>query len=133
MTEKLQLYRCNICNNLVEVLIEGNGELICCDHPMELITEHESEVKELNDKHVPVIEKTIEGVNVRVGAVKHPMTEEHHIIFIQAISKDKKYIKTKYLDANKDEAELNLKCNCPNIWSRALCNIHGLFKGEYNA
>ena len=60
MTEKLQLYRCNICNNLVEVLIEGKGELVCCGQPMELITEHESDVKELNDKHVPVIEKTIE-------------------------------------------------------------------------
>lgn len=57
MTEKLQLYRCNICNNLVEVLIEGKGELVCCGQPMELITEHESDVKELNDKHVPVIEK----------------------------------------------------------------------------
>ena len=100
---------------------------------MELIKEHESDVKELNDKHVPVIEKTIEGFNVRVGAIKHPMTDEHHIIFIQAISKDKKYIKTKYLTPNEDEAELNLKCNCSDLWARALCNIHGLFKGEYDA
>ena len=60
------------------------------------------------------------------------MSEEHHIIFIQAISKDKKYVKTKFLSVDENP-ELNLKCNCSDIWARALCNIHGLFKGDYNA
>ena len=133
MTEKLELYRCNVCHNLVEVLENGVGELVCCGEKMELIKTHFSENEELKDKHIPVIEKTLEGYLVRVGAVKHPMTEEHHINFIQVISNDKKYIKTKFLSL-EDEPNLNVKCNCEkSLWARALCNIHGLFKGEYNA
>ncbi len=130
MTEKLELYRCNICNNLVEVLYNGVGELVCCGQPMELIKTNTSDEEKLNDKHVPVIEKNVEGFKIRIGATKHPMTEEHHINFIQAISKDEKYIKTKFLTI-EDEAELNVKCNCQTLWSRALCNIHGLFKKEF--
>lgn len=131
MTEKLELYRCNVCSNLVEVLSEGEGELVCCGQPMELIKTNTSEEESLSDKHVPVIEKTIDGVQIRVGATRHPMTAEHHINFIQAISKDKKFIKTKFL-AIEEEPELNVKCNCSSLWARALCNIHGLFKGDFN-
>ncbi|MGN1124889.1 MAG: desulfoferrodoxin family protein [Candidatus Gastranaerophilaceae bacterium] len=132
MTKELELYRCNTCGNHVEVLIGGEGELVCCGQPMELIKEVDSDLNELNDKHVPIISKEVEGFQIRVGATKHPMSEEHHIIFIQAISKDKKYVKTKFLSVDENP-ELNLKCNCSDIWARALCNIHGLFKGDYNA
>ncbi len=131
MTEKLELYRCNVCQNLVEVLQAGEGELVCCEQPMELVKTNVSEEESLKDKHIPVIEKTIEGVKIRIGAEKHPMSEEHHINFIQAISNDKKYIKTKFLDI-QEEPELRVKCDCPSLWARALCNIHGLFKGDFN-
>ena len=133
MTEKLELYRCNVCHNLVEVLETGTGELVCCGEKMELIKEQASEAEALNEKHIPVIEKNIDGYWVRVGAVKHPMTEDHHINFIQVISKDKNYVKTKFLSI-EDSPEMNIKCKCEkSLWSRALCNIHGLFKGEYDA
>lgn len=132
MTEKLELYRCNVCHNLVEVLHAGEGELVCCGQPMELIPTNLSEDESLNDKHIPIIEKTIDGVKIRVGATKHPMSDDHHIDFIQAISNDKKYVKTKFLDT-EEEPELKIKCNCSSsLWVRALCNIHGLFKGDFN-
>ena len=129
MTKKLELYRCHICNNIVEILQEGVGELVCCNQPMELINNNSSEIEDLNEKHIPVIEKEIDNVKIRVGAVKHPMTNEHHISFIQAISNDEKYIKTKFLSI-EDEPELNLKTSNNSLWARALCNIHGLFKGD---
>lgn len=132
MTEKLELYRCNVCGNLVEVLSQGEGELVCCGEPMELINPSEADNDALNDKHVPVIEKTIDGVQIRVGATMHPMTEEHHINFVQAVSKDKKYVKTKFLSL-EDEPALHVKCDCSSLWARALCNIHGLFKGDFDA
>jgi len=132
MTKKLDLYKCNICGNIVEVLAGGNGELVCCGQNMELINTNVSDIEELNDKHVPVIEKTIEGYKIRIGATRHPMTNEHHINFIQAISKDDKYVKTKFL-SEEDEPELNVKCKCEaSLWARALCNIHGLFKKEFD-
>ncbi|MBQ3311390.1 desulfoferrodoxin FeS4 iron-binding domain-containing protein [bacterium] len=129
MTNKLELYKCNVCNNLVEVLNDGFGELVCCNKPMELIECNTSEIEELNEKHIPVIEKEIDHMRIRVGAVMHPMTMEHHISFIQAISNDKKYVKTKFLDIN-ETPELNVKTSSKTLWSRALCNIHGLFRGE---
>ena len=132
MTKKLELYRCSVCENLVEVLSCGNGELVCCGKPMELINTNESDLKELNDKHVPLIEKNIEGFTIRVGSTVHPMTNEHHIDFIQAISKDFKYVKTKFLSV-EEAPQLNIKCKCENsVWARALCNIHGLFKKEFD-
>ena len=113
MTEKLELYKCSICNNLVEVLECGQGELVCCGKPMELIKANDSDKPELNDKHVPVIEKTVDGYKIRIGTSIHPMTQEHHIKFIQAISKDLKYVKTKFLSI-AETPELNIKCNCEN-------------------
>jgi superoxide reductase len=81
MTEKGQIYKCEICGNVVEVLDEGVGELVCCGQPMKLIEEKtEDEGKE---KHVPIIEKNEEGVKVKVGSVPHPMTEEHYIEWIE--------------------------------------------------
>jgi len=131
MTKKLELYKCEICGNVVEIMHEGAGELVCCGKPMSLINSNISDKEELNDKHVPVIEKVIDGYKIRVGATAHPMTEEHHIDFVQAISKDEKYVKTKFLSVN-DEPELAVKCKCEaSLWARALCNIHGLFKKEF--
>lgn len=131
MTKKSELYRCNVCQNLIEILSEGNGELVCCNQPMELLKENCSESENLADKHVPVIEKITGGYKIRVGAKKHPMSEEHHINFIQVISKDGKYVKTKFLSL-EDEPESDLKCDGKSIWARALCNIHGLFKNNFD-
>ncbi len=131
MTKKLELYKCNICGNVVQVMQTGEGELVCCGEAMELIQPKGNDVEELADKHVPVIEKVIEGYKIRIGATMHPMTEEHHINFIQAISKDEKYVKTKFLTLD-DNPELQVKCKCEaSLWARALCNIHGLFKKEF--
>ncbi len=38
MTEKDQVYKCNICGNVVKVLEVGGGELVCCGQPMNLQT-----------------------------------------------------------------------------------------------
>ena len=129
MTKKLELYRCDMCNNIIEVLQEGKGELVCCNEPMVLIKNNTSEIDELNDKHIPVIEKEIDNLKIRIGAKRHPMSHEHHITFIQAISSDEKYVKTKFLSI-EDEPELNLKTKNDSLWARALCNIHGLFRGD---
>jgi len=75
MTERLQVYKCEICGNIVEVLHEGKGELVCCGEPMKLLKE--GAVDAAKEKHVPVIEKTAAGITVTVGSVPHPMEEKH--------------------------------------------------------
>jgi len=126
MTKKLELYKCDICGNLVEVVLTGDGELVCCGQPMNLLEEQTMKDEMLNEKHVPVINIGDDNIEVRVGSVPHPMTEEHYIQFIEAYSKDKRYIKRKYLFPN-EEPVLKLKCDCKDTIARELCNIHGLW------
>ena len=77
MTELNQIYKCNICGNIVEVLHAGVGQLVCCGQPMELLEEKTEDVGQ--EKHVPVIEKTDTGVKVKVSSVPHPMEEKYYI------------------------------------------------------
>ena len=126
MTKKLELYKCNICGNIVEVVIEGAGELVCCGQPMKKMQEQTTQDETLQEKHVPILKTLDDGVEIRVGSIPHPMMEEHYIQFIEAYSEDKKYVKRKYLSPN-EEPVLKLKCNCSDTIARELCNIHGLW------
>lgn len=131
MTEKLELYKCNICGNIVEIVSSGVGELVCCSVPMEQLQEQSSD-ENLQEKHVPIV--TMEGDNkiIRVGSIPHPMEKEHYIVFIEAISQDKKYIKRKYLSPHEEpQMELKTKCHYSQFTARELCNIHGLWSAKY--
>ena len=89
MAERYQVYKCDICGNIVEVLHGGAGELVCCGQPMKLFTENT--VDAAKEKHVPVIEKVDGGFKVKVGDVANPMEEKHWIEFIEVIADGKIY------------------------------------------
>jgi superoxide reductase len=123
MTQQKQIYKCNVCGNIIEVLHTGVGELVCCNQPMELIGEKTEDVGQ--EKHVPVIEKTEKGVRIKVGSVPHPMEKEHYIEWIEIIINGKSC--RKFLNpGNKPEAEFETKTD--KIEAREYCNIHGLWK-----
>lgn len=123
MTNVNEVYKCNVCGNIVEVLHAGAGQLVCCGQPMELLKEKTED--EGQEKHVPVIEKTENGVKVKVGSVPHPMEEDHHIEWIEVIADGKVY--RKFLKAGENpEAEFEIKAE--NIEAREYCNVHGLWK-----
>lgn len=126
MTERLEMYKCNVCGNIAEVVISAKGELVCCSQPMEKLKEHTNSEEMAGEKHVPVVETTQDGITVRVGSVAHPMENEHYIMFVEVISQDKRYVKRKYLYPH-EEPVLNLKCSCDKVIARELCNIHGLW------
>ena len=86
MTKELQIYKCEICGNIVEVLHSGAGELVCCGEPMKLLSENTTDAAQ--EKHVPVIEKTDKGIKVKVGSAAHPMEEKHYIEWVQIIFRD---------------------------------------------
>jgi superoxide reductase len=77
MTQRLEVYRCELCGNIVDVMNAGAGELVCCGQPMTCLKENT--VEAAVEKHVPVIEKIDGGVKVKVGSVAHPMEEKHSI------------------------------------------------------
>ncbi len=123
MTEKLQIYKCEICGNIVEVLHTGKGELVCCGEPMKLYKENT--IDAALEKHVPVIEKTENGFKVKVGSVAHPMIEEHYIEWIEVIVDGMAY--RKFLNPG-DEPEAEFCIKADNVTAREYCNIHGLWK-----
>lgn len=123
MTEKRQVYRCNVCGNIVEVLSPGVGQLVCCDQPMELLKEKIEDVGK--EKHVPVIEKSNSKVKVKVGSIPHPMEEKHYIVWIELVADDKVY--RKFLNpGEKPEAEFTVEAE--KLEAREYCNLHGLWK-----
>ena len=123
MTELKQIYKCNICGNIVEVLHAGVGQLVCCGQPMELLTEKSEEVG--LEKHVPVIEKTEKGTRVKVGSVPHPMEQKHYIEWIEIIADGRLY--RKFLKPG-DRPEAEFEITAEKIEAREYCNIHGLWK-----
>jgi len=125
MAERLEVYKCDICGNIVEVLHGGAGELVCCGEPMILLEARTSD--EGKEKHVPVIEKIEGGIRVKVGSVPHPMEDKHHIEWIEVIADGKAY--REFLEpGGAPEATFHLCAE--TLTAREHCNLHGLWKGE---
>ena len=123
MPEIHQIYKCEVCGNIVEVMHGGKGELVCCGKPMKLFKE--GAVDAALEKHVPVIEKTQKGFTVTVGSVAHPMEEKHYIEWIEAVADGKVY-KQFLKPGDAPEAEFCVEAD--RITAREYCNIHGLWK-----
>ena len=123
MTEKLQVYKCQVCGNIVEVAHTGVGQLVCCGQPMTLMTENTTDAA--TEKHVPVIEKTANGFKVKVGSVAHPMENKHYIEWIELIADGKAY--REFLSPG-DVPEALFEIKADKVTAREYCNVHGLWK-----
>ena len=125
MTIQKQVYRCNVCGNITEVLHTGGGELVCCGQPMELLPEKTTDAG--LEKHVPVIETTDSGIKVTVGDVPHPMEEKHYIEWIEVITDGdgcRKFLKP----GDKPEAKFEIRPQ--KVAAREYCSLHGLWKSS---
>ena len=129
MGEELTIYKCNICGNVVEVIIDGGAVPVCCGHEMEKQLPQTQDM--FAEKHVPFVtfedENGYVKVKIQIGELEHPMTDDHYIQFIEAYSKDKVYVKRKVLNA-KDKPELKFLNRKDEMIVRAYCNIHGLWE-----
>jgi superoxide reductase len=123
MAEQLEVYKCDACGNIVEVLHGGAGELVCCGEAMQLFIENT--VDAAKEKHVPVIEKTAEGFKVKVGEVAHPMEAEHYIEWVEVIVGGKAY--RQFLKPG-EEPEATFCVDADQVTAREYCNLHGLWK-----
>ena len=122
MTKKLDIFKCEICGNVVEITSEGFGSLVCCGKDMILLPENQAHE---DNAHFAHVEKTSD-IQKRVY-FNHPMTPEHHIEYIEVISPDGKYVKRKFLKQD-DKAELSFKCDCTEgFYVRLYCNLDGVW------
>jgi len=124
MAKKLEIYKCMVCGNIVEVLHGGAGELVCCGEPMKNLVAKTAE--EGKEKHVPVIEKIDAGFKVKVGSVPHPMEEKHYIQWVEILADGKAY--RQFLNPG-DAPETVFVVEANTVTAREHCSIHGLWKG----
>lgn len=125
MAARFDVYECEVCGQIVEVLREGKGTLVCCDQPMKLL--EANTVDAAVEKHVPVVEKAEGGIKVKVGSVPHPMVPEHWIEWVQVIKDGSSY--RRFLNPG-DEPEAFFEIEpAGDLIAREHCNLHGLWKG----
>ncbi len=123
MTKRSDVFKCELCGNIVEVLHSAGGDLVCCGKEMVLMAPNTVEASK--EKHIPVIESMEKGIKVKVGSVAHPMEEKHYIEWIDLIADDKVY--RKFLKpGDLPEAEFCMRAD--KFTAKAYCNIHGLWK-----
>lgn len=123
MPNTLEIYKCNACGNIVEVVHAGGGDLVCCGETMKLMAENT--VDAAKEKHVPVVEKTANGFLVKVGSVAHPMEEKHYIEWIEIIADGKTY-RQALTPGMAPEATFCV--DAKTVVAREYCNLHGLWK-----
>ena len=125
MAKTLEIYKCNICGNIVEVFHAGPGDLVCCGEAMVLMTENT--VDAAKEKHVPVIEKGNGTITVKVGSVPHPMEEKHYIQWVELIADGKVY-RQMLTPGQAPEATFNISAE--QVTARELCNLHGHWSAQ---
>ncbi|BEP27714.1 desulfoferrodoxin [Helicovermis profundi] len=125
MAKRNEVYKCEICGNIVEVNNGAGGTLVCCGQDMNLLDEKNAD--STTEKHVPVIEKIDGGFKVTVGSTLHPMTEEHFIQWIELIADGKSY--KEFLKPG-DKPEAIFLVSAKKVTAREYCNLHGQWKNE---
>ena len=126
MTTLNQIWKCEVCGNIIEVVHTGADSLVCCGKPMVEQVEKTDE-EGLVEKHKPVVEKNSEGVKVKVGSVEHPMEDEHYIEWVEILTD--KGVGRKYLTPG-EKLEVSFPVKSELEKARAYCNKHGLWKSE---
>ena len=125
MAERYEIYKCEICGNVVEVLHGGMGQLVCCGEPMKLMEAKKEE--QGYEKHLPVVEEKNGGIVVKVGSVPHPMEEEHFIEMIEVLTGDGRVLRKYLKPGESPEAEFEVS---EIKEAREYCTIHGLWAKE---
>lgn len=122
MRLSMKVFKCQVCGNIIEMLHDKSGTLVCCGQPMKNLVENT--VDAAKEKHVPVKEAVDGGLKVKVGSVAHPMEDSHYIEWIEIIADGKIY--RKYLNPGESpEAVFPVT----GEWTaREYCNLHGLWK-----
>ena len=119
------IYKCNICGNVVEAVAAFEPPVSCCGEEMQKLEEQTEDYK--IEKHVPVVKESKEGIEVVVGSTLHPMTEEHHIVFIEVLTRDNKVLRADLEATGAPRAVFSVKKdNIDKV--REYCNIHDLWK-----
>lgn len=118
-----EFFRCEICGNIVELIENGGGELVCCGQPMTRLEANTTDAA--NEKHVPVCKRDGNKLHVAVGSVPHPMIEKHYIQWI-CVSQAKGVQRAELKPGQAPEADFIIEDGPAVVYE--YCNIHSLWK-----
>ena len=124
MATKREVYKCEVCGNIVEVLHGGQGDLVCCGENMKLMAP-QGAAAEGKEKHVPVVEAADGVATVKVGSNPHPMEEKHYIEWVEIIDGEQSC--RHYLQPGQSP-DAFFKGAGPGVKAREYCNVHGLWE-----
>lgn len=125
MVEENGVYKCDVCGNVVSIIIGVDIPIECCDQDMTL-QKAKTEADEGKEKHVPVVESCDKGIIVKVGSTQHPMEEDHYIALIQVLRNSQVVMELHLGPGDDAQAEFCLAYNT-ELKARAYCNTHGLW------
>lgn len=125
MSIKRKYFICDTCKNIVGLISDGGGALVCCGEPMRELKA--GEVDAAAEKHVPVVRRDGTHIAVEVGSVPHPQTAEHHIAWIAACSEG--FTQRKELPIGVPPACAFAVSEGP-VTVYAYCNLHGLWEAS---
>ncbi|MEF9864112.1 MAG: desulfoferrodoxin [Christensenellaceae bacterium] len=123
MKERAAFYRCELCGNIVGLIKDGGGELVCCGKPMDKLVPNT--VDAAKEKHIPFYEKKGNCLSVQIGSVPHPMTDEHFIEWIAVETPDRIQ---RHIFRPGDEPKADFVVESDEVEVFAYCNLHGLWK-----
>ncbi len=122
---EMKFYRCKRCGQMVAIVKKKGCPIMCCGEPMEEIVAGTSDGAV--EKHVPVYEVKDGKVYVTVGAVEHPMSEEHYIEWI-AVQTNHGNQRKALKPGDEPKAVFALLEDDEVEAVYAYCNLHSLFK-----
>ena len=120
-----EFYLCAICGNLVELINDGGGELVCCGEPMKLLNANTTDAA--TEKHVPVCTRDGNQLHVAVGSVAHPMVAAHYIQWI-CVAQAGRMQRATLQPGQAPEADFVIKDGPAVVYE--YCNLHGLWKTD---
>lgn len=118
-------FKCEKCGNIVQMLWDGGGELVCCGQPMEKLIP--DTVNASRETHIPVCEKNGNKLKVQVGSKIHPMTPDH---WIQWVTVEEPNLTQNYILYPGDEPIVEFDVKSDDYKVYAYCNLHGLWVND---
>lgn len=122
----MKVYKCSQCGNIINMISASGVPVMCCGKKMDELVPNTVDAS--GEKHLPVVDATESRVDVAVGSVEHPMTEEHYIEWICLETEQGTQCKN-LKPGDVPSASFVLNGEKP-LAVYAYCNLHGLWKTE---
>ena len=121
----LKFYKCKKCGKVVAMLKGSPCDTMCCGEAMIELKANTTDAAV--EKHVPVVQKNGNLVEVSVGSVTHPMEEKHFIEWIAL--ETTRGNQRKMLSPSDEPKACFALCEGEEVKTvYAYCNLHSLWK-----